>query len=153
MTQGTLGQFKRIGGAPIYSGDGTWQVCATGVPYEDLGPGPTQAEVDAKIAACNSGATGDTFSKGWVTTAGAVTATPGAVGKLAFGETNESGGGDFPIVCQKDDAGVSGIDPNAKWMWFDPGDGKNPFRGNDGNRTKTFLIFRLPADALPAPVR
>lgn len=148
-TQGTLAQFKRVGGEAIYSGDGAWEVCAIGTPYEDLGPGPDQNAVDAAIGACNAGAGGATFSKGWVTTAGAKTA--GAVGKLAYGEANDDSAGDFPIVCQIDDAGVSGIDAVARWMWFDPQDGKSPFVGNDGNRTKTFLVFRLPADALPPP--
>lgn len=149
VTQGTLAQFKRIGGEAIYSGDGAWEACAIGEPYEDLGPGPDQATVNAKIAQCNGGASGATYSKGWVTTAGAKTA--GALGKVAFGETNEDAAGDFPIVCQKDDAGVSGIDAVARWMWFDPQDGQSAFVGNDNNRTKTFLIFRLPASALPPP--
>ena len=149
VTQGTLAQFKRVGGEAIYSGDGAWEVCAIGEPYEDLGPGPDQATVDAKIGECNKGATGATYSKGWVTTAGAK--TPGALGKLAFGETNEDGAGDFPIVCQKDEAGVAGVDPTARWMWFDPQDGQSAFVGNDNNRTKTFLVFRLPASALPPP--
>ena len=149
VTQGTLAQFKRVGGEAIYSGDGAWEVCAIGEPYEDLGPGPDQATVDTKIGECNKGATGATYSKGWVTTAGAK--TPGALGKLAFGETNEDGAGDFPIVCQKDEAGVAGVDPTARWMWFDPQDGQSAFVGNDNNRTKTFLVFRLPASALPPP--
>jgi hypothetical protein len=150
VTQGTLAQFKRAGGEAIYSGNGAWQVCATGEPYDHLGAGPDHATVNAKVAECNKGASGATFSKGWVTTTGAL--TPGAKGKLAFGEANDSADGDFPIVCQKDDAGVSGIDPVARWMWFDPEDGQSPFVGNAGNRTQTFLIFRLPADALPLPV-
>lgn len=150
-TQGTLAQFKRVGGAAIYSGDGAWEVCAVGEPYDHLGPGPDQATVDARIGECNKGATGATYSKGWVSTSGA--RTPGAIGKLAFGEQNDDAGGDFPIVCQKDDAGASGIDAIARWMWFDPEDGQSPFFGNDGNRTKTFLVFRLPASALPAPVQ
>lgn len=145
-TQGVLAQFKRSGGAPLYSGSGSWEVCATGNNIDITGPGPDQTVVNQNVAQCNLGATGATYSKGWVTTAGAK--TPGAIGKLAFGETNEDGGGSFPIVCQVDDAGVSGIDPQAKWMWFDPEDGQSPFEGNSGNRTKTFLIFRLPASAL-----
>src|SRR5688500_1715675 len=39
VTQGTLAQFKRVGGEAIYSGDGAWEACAIGEPYEDLGPG------------------------------------------------------------------------------------------------------------------
>jgi hypothetical protein len=151
VTQGTIAQFKRVGGQAIYTGDGKWEGCAVGKPYEDLGLGPDQATVDLDIGECNKGAAGATYSKGWVTTGGAL--TPGALGKLAFGETNEDAGGDFPIVCQKDDAGVSGIDPLARWMWFDPQDGSSAFVGNAGNRTKTFLIFRLPASALPPPVK
>jgi hypothetical protein len=151
VTQGTLAQFKRVGGQPIYSGDGAWQVCATGTPFDHLGAGPDQATVNAKIGECNLGANGDTFSKGWVTTAGAL--TQGARGKLAFGEANDSAGGDFPIVCHEDDAGVGGIDPAARWMWFDPEDGQSPFVGNAGNRTQTFLVFRLPAGALPSPIK
>lgn len=152
VTQGTLAQFKRVGGAPIYSGDGAWEICATGTPYFDgaMAEGPDQAAVDAKIADCNAGAGGSTFSKGWVNTAGAI--TPGAVGKLAYGEANDDSGGDFPIVCQVDSSGDAGIDAVARWMWFDPQDGTTPFRGNADNRTKTFLLFRLPAAALPPAV-
>jgi hypothetical protein len=148
-TQGTLAQFKRLGGTAIYSGDGKWEVCATGEAFSHLDAGPDQQHVNGKIADCNSGASGTSYSKGWVTTAGAL--TPGAIGKLAFGESNDDAGGDFPIVCQKDEDGGSGIDGVAKWMWFDPQDGTTPFVGNAGNRTKTFLIFRLPASALPPP--
>lgn len=149
-TQGTLAQFKRVGGAPVYSGDGSWQVCATGTPFDYLGTGPDQDTVNARIGECNQGSS-NVYSKGWVNTAGPI--TPGAIGKLAYGEANDDAGGEFPIVCQVDDAGVKGIDPNAKWMWFDPEDGTTPFHGNTGNRTKTFLVFRLPADALPSSVK
>jgi hypothetical protein len=147
FTQGALAQFKRVGGTPIYSGDGAWQVCATGKEYDpDTTPGPDQATVNRYLEACNAGSQGDTFSRGWVNTQGAV--TEGARGKLAFGEANDSPEGDFTVVCQRDDAGVEGIDAAARWMWFDPGDGQSPFVGNDGNRTQSFLIFRLPASAI-----
>lgn len=150
-TQGTLAQFKRVGGTgTIYSGDGAWEVCATGTAFSHLGDGPDQNQVNDAVEQCNLGATGATYSKGWVNPAGAI--TPGALGRLAIGEANDSiDGGDFPIVCQRDDAGVQGIDAVAKWMWFDPQDGQSPFVGNAGNRTKTFLVFRLPASALPPP--
>lgn len=149
VTQGTLAQFKRTGGSPIYSGDGNWQVCATGEEFDGFGMGPNQARVDQAIVDCNAGSAGPTYSKGWVNTSGAV--TTGAIGKLAYGETNEDPGGDFPVVCPIDDRGVRGIDPQARWMWFDPQDGVSPFQGNAGNRTKTFLVFRLPAAALDGP--
>ena len=146
MTQGALAQFKREGGKTIYSGDGNWQVCATGQFFDGNGNGPDQATVNQYLERCNAGASGDTYSKGWVNPNGAV--TPGAVGKLAFGEANDDPGGAFPIVCQVDENGVRGIDAQARWMWFDPLDDQSPFVGNDDNRTKTFLIFRLPAAAL-----
>lgn len=152
-TQGTLAQFKRVGGTgTIYSGGGEWEICAIGTPFDHLGEGPDQTQVNSAIGQCNLGATGATYSKGWVNTLGAI--TPGALGKLAFGEANDDAGGDFPVVCTKDDAGVQGIDAVAKWMWFDPLDSQSPFVGNTGNRTKTFLVFRLPASVLPpAPVK
>lgn len=148
FTQGALAQFTRAGGGSrVYSGDGAWQVCATGKEIDpDTQPGPDQATVNQYLGACNAGSQGDTFSKGWVDTSGAVTA--GALGKLAFGEANDSASGDFPLVCQQDDAGVAGIDAAARWMWFDPGDGASPFVGNADNRTQSFLIFRLPASAI-----
>lgn len=147
VTQGTLAQFRRVGGASaIYSGDGNWEVCATGLEFDGLGNGPNQATVNQWLGECNEGPTGDAYSKGWVNTGGALTG--GAIGKLAYGETNQSAAGDFPLVCSLDDAGVRGIDPSARWMWFDPQDGNNPFSGNAGNRTKTFLIFRLPASVI-----
>jgi hypothetical protein len=146
-TQGALAQFTRVGGASIYSGDGAWQVCATGLEFDpELEQGPDQTTVNGYVRACNAGAEGDTYSKGWVDTQGAV--TPGARGKLAFGETNASESGDFPLVCQLDEAGVRGIDAEARWMWFDPEDGLSAFVDNTDNRTQSFLIFRLPADAL-----
>ena len=143
-TQGTLAQFKRAGGSTIYSGDAAWQVCATGREYDpDSTTGPDQATVNEYVQACNAGATGATFSRGWVSTSGAF--TDGARGKLAQGEANDDAGGDFPVVCQQDDAGVPGIDAQASWMWFDPEDGSSAFKGNANNRTQAFLIFRLPA--------
>lgn len=152
VTQGTLAQFKRVGADAVYSGDAKWEVCAVGTPFQSNGTGPDQGTIGAGIASCNMAAAGATYSKGWVSTAGAI--TPGALGKLAIGKANDDAGGLFPIVCQKDDAGTQGIDAVAKWMWFDPQDNSSPFSGNAGNRTKTYLIFRLPADALPpAPVK
>ncbi|MFT3924705.1 MAG: hypothetical protein QM778_19350 [Myxococcales bacterium] len=143
-TQGTLAQFKRDHGGTIYSGDEAWQVCATGKEYDpNSTPGPDQATVNEYLKACNAGAAGATFSKGWVDVSGA--ATSGAIGKLAQGEANDDASGEFPIVCQVDDAGVPGIDAAARWMWFDPADGRSAFTNNDGNRTHAFLIFRLPA--------
>jgi len=153
VTQGTLAQFKRVGGEKIYSGNGAWEVCAIGQAYDDHGPGPDQAAVNARVVDCNKGHAGTAYSKGWVTVNGASTRTAGAIGKLAVGEANDNPSGNFPIVCQKDDKGVAGIDAVARWMWFDPLDGKSPFVGNENNRTKTFLIFRLPASALPSVTR
>ena len=152
-TQGTLAQFSRVGGNTIYSGDVSWEVCAVGRAYDYQGAGPSNAEINTDIANCNTPASADagaTYSHGWVNKDGPLATSPGARGKLAIGEDNTDAGGDFPIVCQVDDAGVKGIDGVAKWMWFDPQDNQDPFNGNTGNRTKTYLLFRLPASALPS---
>ncbi len=147
-TQGVIGQFDR-GGLPIYTGDGDWEVCATGLFY-DTGPaggGPTLAVVNQEIAKCTAGSGSPTStSAGWVNSKGAVTA--GAIGALAVGEDNSLQGGDFPIVCQMDATGKKGVDPSARWMWYSP-DGKSPFRHSGGhNPTRAFLIFRLPSKTI-----
>ena len=155
-TQGSLGQFKREGTTNVlYTGDAAWEVCATGKPYDARSadaPGPDLGTINAEIARCVAG-TGDktTTSAGWVNAQGPVTA--GAVGKLRVGEDNSANDGDFPITCQPTDAGdggTLGIDPQAKWMWY-AADDQDAFRGNETNRTRAFLIFRLPARALPQP--
>lgn len=145
-TQGALAQFKRADGIPIYSGHGSWEVCATGRDYIPAsGTSPDKDTVNMYLTACNSGSQ-DTFSRGWVNDRGPLTA--GARGKLALGEENDSAEGDFPLVCQIDEAGTAGIDAAARWMWFDPEDGASPFVGNLNNRTQSFLIFRLPANVI-----
>jgi hypothetical protein len=131
-----IGQFRRRGGDPIFTGDGAWEACATGKEYNPQSNDfPTQEAVNLELAACNAG-TGDrtTTSAGWVSTSAAI--TPNAVGRVAFGEDNAAADGVFPIVCQ---------------MWYSP-DASDPFRYvGPGNSTRTFLIFRLPAKALPDP--
>ena len=151
-SQGVLGQLRRTDGRaePVYTGVGDWEVCATG---QNIGPRdapPTQANIEAAIAQCNAG-TGDRIetSGGWVNAKGAV--TEGAVGALAVGEDNsEARVGDqiFPITCQSDENGY-GIDPDARWMWYDwdPGNPSvNPFdagTAHKDNAWKDYLIFRL----------
>lgn len=145
VTQGVLGQFARDA-ATLYTGDGQFEVCATGIDYSS-GPdalvGPSLAVINTEIARCNAG-TGDpsTTSRGWVNTAGAV--TPGATGMLAVGEMNDDAGGTFPITCQPT-ATTEGIDSTASWMWYDPADGQggDAFHSTGENRFKAFLIFRL----------
>lgn len=158
-TQGTLAQFRRVGGKTLYSGDANWEVCAVGREYQTSSKGPDQGTVNADIAACNAGATADagaTYSHGWVTKDVALTA--GARGRLAVGEANDDPDpntkvGEFPQVCQRDADGVEGINAAARWMWFatnDPQDTKPSwFTNNDDNRTKSYLVFRLPASKLP----
>ncbi|MBK8218890.1 MAG: hypothetical protein IPK71_34605 [Myxococcales bacterium] len=150
-SQGVIGQFRRRGGDPIFTGDGAWEACATGKEYNPQTTDfPTQEVVNTELALCNAG-TGDrtTTSAGWVSTTAAI--TPNAVGRVAFGEDNSASDGVFPIVCQKDAMGKDGVDAKARWMWYSP-DASDPFRYvGPGNSTRTFLIFRLPAKALPDP--
>lgn len=148
VTQGVIGQFDR-GALPIYTGQGEWEVCATGLPYDSsvAGGGPTLEVVNQQITSCNAGLGNATrTSVGWVNTMGAVTA--GAVGSLAVGEDNGAATGNFPIVCQKDATGKRGVDAASRWMWYSP-DGRDPFRHAGGtNPTRTFLIFRLPSKVI-----
>jgi hypothetical protein len=150
-SQGVIGQFRRRGGDPIFTGNGAWEACATGREYDpQTAEFPTQTVVNEQIGNCNAGS-GDpaTTSAGWVGASAAV--TPNAVGRVAFGEDNSASDGVFPIVCQKDANNVEGVSPSAKWMWYSP-TAADPFRYvGPGNTTRTFLIFRLPARALPDP--
>src|SRR5688572_6867485 len=147
-TQGVIAKFSREGAAPVFTGNGNWQVCATGEDYDVGSGGPTRQAIDAQIGNCNA-ATGApaTTSAGWVTT------NPGPNGSVAFGEDNSTTrgnpepGNEFLIACE--------IDPQARWMWFDwdPNADQSPFiwPGGDENTGKEFLIFRLGAEFIPPP--
>jgi hypothetical protein len=164
-TQGALGQFKRGTADTLYTGDDAWEVCATGAEHDPSSasdPGPSKADVEAKIALCTAGDP-SIPSRGWVGKGGAV--TPGALGNVAVGEDNargrtyDQGGlptdGVFPITCQKNADGTPGIDPQARWMWYQPPGftTEQAFTDNSGNATKTYLIFRVKSADIPvAPV-
>ncbi|MRG90428.1 hypothetical protein [Polyangium spumosum] len=153
VTQGVLGQFRRGTGAPLYTGDGQFEVCATGINMQSSQTGPTQDEINQQIALCNSGSGDDaTTSGGWVNAAGAV--TPGATGSLAVGEANDpTPGGTFPPTCPTGAAppGTASIDPEAHWMWYQPGGVANPFQSTGSNTFRAYLIFRIAAEDIPLP--
>lgn len=150
VTQGVLGQFTRVGGTPLYTGDPLFEACATGIDMQASQTGPTQVDINAQIALCNAG-TGDdsTTSSGWVNGAGAVTA--GAIGALAVGEANaDDGGATFPLTCPTGvvtDAPT--IDGAAHWMWYAPTPGGDAFHSTGSNSFRAYLIFRVAADDLP----
>lgn len=153
VTQGVLGQFRRGSGAPLYTGDPTFEVCATGIDMQASQTGPTQAEINAQIAICNGGQ-GDpvTTSAGWVNLAGAV--TEGAIGSLAVGEANDiAPGGTFPPTCPTGvgPANAATIDPASHWMWYQPGGIANPFQSTGSNTFRAYLIFRIAAQDIPPP--
>ncbi|MDC0742410.1 hypothetical protein [Polyangium mundeleinium] len=153
VTQGVLGQFRRGTGAPLYTGDAQFEACATGINMQSSQTGPTQAEINEQIAICNSGSGDDaTTSGGWVNAAGAV--TPGAIGTLAVGEANDpTPGGTFPPTCPTGAAppDTASIDPEAHWMWYQPGGIANPFQSTGSNTFRAYLIFRIAAEDIPLP--
>lgn len=135
VTQGVLGQLRVGDHAPYYTGQGDWEVYATGknlnVPVG--GGGPSVEQINGEIAIADAGTGPETTSGLWVGTSG------GALGNLAFGEDNSSAAGDFPVTAM--------IDPAARWMWFNRSPGVlNAFR--DGNH-KEALLFRLPLAKVP----
>ncbi|WP_437816617.1 hypothetical protein [Sorangium sp. So ce1078] len=146
-TQGVIGQFFREGAEPVFTGNGAWEVCATGEDYDLGSRGPTQETINQRIADCNRGDLDpQTTSAGWATT------EVSANGHVVFGEANDTGrddpqpGNEFPIVC--------GIDEEARWMWYEWEPNRStgsPFLwpGGGGNVTKDFLIFRLGAEFVP----
>lgn len=153
VTQGVLGQFRRGNAAPVYTGDPTFDVCATGIDMQSSQTGPTQAEINAQISLCNSGfGNPATTSAGWVNTVGPVTA--GAIGTLAIGEANDAvAGGTFPPTCPTGvaPAGVASIDQESHWMWYQPGGIADPFQSTGSNTYRAYLIFRLAAEDIPPP--
>ena len=148
-TQGVIAKFFREGAEPVFTGNGAWEVCATGEDFDPGSGGPTLDEINEQIEICNAGnADPETTSAGWTDTAGT------AGGKLAFGEDNGTErddpepGNEFKIACD--------IDAEARWMWFDWEPARtegSPFiwPSGDGNVTKDFLIFRLGAEYVPEP--
>jgi hypothetical protein len=148
-TQGVIAKFSRVGGAPIYTGEGPWQACATGQDFDVGSHGPSRAQIDQQIEKCNAGNTDPgTTSQGWVTTAG------GPHGSVAFGEDNSTERTDvtpqnpFKIVC------ADVMESKARWMWYDwdSNTDQSPFiwPGGSGNPDKEFLIFRLGAEFIPS---
>lgn len=146
-TQGVIAKFFRDGAMPVYTGMGSWQVCATGEDHDPGSGGPDLDTINAFIAKCNANELDPaTTSVGWVGAAAT------EHGRVVFGEDNSTTrgnpepGNEFLEVCD--------IEPSAKWMWFDwvpeRKDG-SPFMwpGGTENVTKDFLIFRLGADQIP----
>ena len=152
VTQGVLGQFVRVGGSPLYTGDPKFEVCATGIDLSASDKGPSQDEVNAQIAICNSGAGDHTAtSGGWVNSVGAV--TPKAIGSLAIGEANDpTPGGTFPPTCPTGTMTAAGtIDTASHWMWYQPGGIADAFQSTGTNTFRAYLIFRLAAHDIPPP--
>lgn len=143
VTQGVLGQFVS-GANSVYTGNGGWEVYATGHNIDpDCYAGnntPDLATINAEIATANANAGGANSSVGWVNGLGG----SGTVGALAVGEDNSSAAGHYPVVCN--------IDAFSRWMWYtpDPLTITDPFQvgppPNLPNDSNEFLIFRLPVE-------
>jgi hypothetical protein len=150
-TQGVIGKFFREGAPAIFTGNGAWQVCATGEDFDPGLGGPSRAQINEQLAICNAGG-GDPAltSQGWVGT------SPKPQGNVVFGEDNSTErdrpapGNEFRIAC--------GIDAEARWMWYDWRQDQSlssPFiwPGGNQNATRDFLIFRLGAEVIPLNIR
>jgi len=160
VTQGVIGQFRRVGGGVanfgdlITTGDENWEVCAVGVDYDPGSGGPDRETIDAAIVQCNDGSSMDpmTTSMGWVDSVGTT------YGALVIGEDNSTpynndmpeNGNEFRVVCTDE------LDRQARWMWFnwDPQNivwpDQSPFMWPGGtNPDHEFLIFRLAAAVIP----
>jgi hypothetical protein len=146
-TQGVIAKFFREGAEAVFTGNGNWQVCATGEDRDPGDGGPSLDELNEELANCNAGGGNpDTTSGGWVGV------TPTSRGNVVFGEDNSTErddptvGNEFLIACD--------IDAEARWMWYEWDAERNsgsPFLwpGGSENVTKDFLIFRLGAEFIP----
>jgi cysteine-rich repeat protein len=139
VSQGLIAQFDGGLNLKAYSGQGDWEVCATGIDFDSSSPPITggASSINSQITLCNAG-TGSpvTTSAGWVGLSG------GTAGNLVYGEDNTSGGTFSALSC---------MDTQARWMWFnaDPVNIANPFTADPGTSGhKEYLIFRLPMSAV-----
>jgi hypothetical protein len=138
VTQGVIGRFQTGTNPPLYTGQGEWEVFATGIDFGIGSGGPSLSTINTQIVIANAatGAAGTT-SIGWVGTV----PTVGREGVLVFGEDNVTSPGDgtcgnpFPLVCATE------IDAAARWMWYQQPGAACAFL--DGNQ-REFLIFRIP---------
>jgi hypothetical protein len=166
--QGTIAQFSD-GNTTILTSPTLpnpyvhWEVYATGINLnpqsndpEPIAPAyiprrnsnfPTLSEINTQIAIANQNAGNPTnTSVGWVGT----TPIPGRVGVLAFGPNNVANNYGFPPQT------VSGINPNAQWMWYnpDPTQITQPFVTDNfpnfpASLSREYYIFRVgPLDSL-----
>jgi hypothetical protein len=142
VTMGVIGQFVADGvGSNYYTGEGGWEVCATGMDFDTRAgdPSPDRALVEAQIAACNAGmGAGMGASGGWVDQMG----RDGHA--LVVGEANDPApGGSFPPICAPGRGDSIGAE--ARWIWYDDDTsaGGDPFRSSDTGGGGEFLIFRL----------
>jgi photosystem II stability/assembly factor-like uncharacterized protein len=166
--QGTIAQFSD-GNTTILTSPTLpnpyvhWEVYATGINLnpqsndpEPIAPAyiprrnsncPTLSEINTQIAIANQNAGNPAnTSVGWVGT----TPIPGRVGVLAFGPNNVANNYGFPPQT------VSGINPNAQWMWYnpDPTQITQPFVTDNfpnfpASLSREYYIFRVgPLDSL-----
>ncbi len=135
VMQGVLADFTNLTiGGQIVSGNTPWEVTATGVDLDNWSPAPSLAGLTTEILNANAGANP---SLGWVMpTASALTNVAGGI---------------HPAT-------ISGIDDDARWMWYDSGNDTTsanpPFTvppGSSGFNHDEYLIFRIPVEA-PEPV-
>lgn len=141
VQQGAIGHFRdNNSGQILGSGNPNWQVFATGVST-GANQAPTLTQVNAQIALANNNQGPATSSVGWV----GPNAVSGRIGRLV---TTAQGSGLPALPC---------IDPNAQWMWYqddlDPrGTAFNAFtmQPQAPGRSREFLIFRLPVQAIVA---
>ncbi|HZE88372.1 MAG TPA: IPTL-CTERM sorting domain-containing protein, partial [Verrucomicrobiae bacterium] len=137
------------GGLTATTGNGPWEVCATGFDF-DSGTGPSLSSgtdsINTQILACNQNLAGDPNNPGnpATTSVGWVSSTSMGGGKLAIGELNDGLGPDFGFhgSLANSACGNSAISSFARWMWFNSSNAPDAF--SPGANHKEYLIFRLP---------
>ena len=67
VTQGVIGRFQTGTNPPLYTGQGQWEVFATGIDFNIGSGGPSLSEINTQIGIANAGTgAADTTSIGWV---------------------------------------------------------------------------------------
>lgn len=127
VKQGLLADFSNLtNGGQVLSGEPIWEVTATGINLGNTSPPPALADLTSQILLANAGTNP---SGGWVPN------TPSALTNVA--------GGIHPAT-------ISGIDDDARWMWYDSGGDTNAKAPFNGFNHDEYLIFRIPV-RVPEP--
>jgi len=150
--QGAFASFLLPGNNTLFSGEGYWEVYATGrdrdstIATDTITAADIPTLVNPQILIGNAGAGGAGTSERWVDEFGLDSSSIPGVGVLATAIPSSTTAAGWAVP-------IGGAPASTKWMWYneDPAGISDPFvhstEGSDGHNE--FLIFRLRLGDVP----